>query len=260
MRTTHWFTLLLTAIIFLGCNRGARREQQDVEFRFNRGKEYFQDEKYYKAIEDFNYVVLNNPGGEHADDAQLFVADAHYELSEYVVASSEYRRLMRRYPESPLVEQAQYKLGMCLVELSPHYQLEQQYTRQAINTMQSFLESYPYSQYAEELTGLIDELRAKLAHKMYSNGHLYYVLRQYDSAIIYYDELLSQYYDTPWANITRLERAKSLMNLDRDEEAITQIRELLNRDPEEEIRIEAESLLQELSETPAVADNSKDLE
>ena len=178
-----------------------------------------------------------------------------------MVAASEYRRLLRRYPESPLVEQAQYKLGMCFVELSPHYALDQEYTRQAIRTLQNFLEDFPYSKYKDEITAQIDGLRGKLAHKAYSNGHLYYVLRQYDSAVIYYDELLAQFYDTDWANPARLDRAKSLVKLGREEDAIQQIRELLDRQPNEEIRIEAESLLQELTEQPAeVAENADDLE
>lgn len=259
-RISQLIVLSIGILFLFSCNKATRQQQQDVDFRFNRGKKYFDKGSYYKAIDEFNFVVLNNPGGERADDAQLFVADSHFELEEYVVAASEYRRLMRRYPSSPLVEQAQYKLGMCFVELSPHYGLDQEYTEQAIATLQNFLEEYPYSQYAEEITEQIDNLREKLAHKTYSNGHLYYILRQYDSAIIYYDQLLERYYDTSYANQTRLERAKSLVELDRSDEAVTQLRELINRNPSEEIRIEAESILQELGNAPAVAENPDDLE
>ncbi|MBD3275821.1 MAG: outer membrane protein assembly factor BamD [Candidatus Marinimicrobia bacterium] len=238
--------ILLISIIFIGCNSATRQQIQDVEFRFDRGKQLFQDGKYYKAIDDFNYVVLNNPGGVNADDAQLFIADSHFEVREFVVAASEYQRLMTRYPESPLVEQAQYKLGMCFVELSPHYQLQQDYTQKAINTLQNFIEDFPNSTYKNQITEQIDNLRAKLAHKMYSNGHLYFVLRQYDSAIIYYDQILSGFYDTEWANISRLERGKSLMKMDRIDEARVQLQDLVNRDAEQALKSEARRLLQEL--------------
>ncbi len=237
--------IFVLVVSVLGCNRATRVESQDTDFRFNRGKQRFQEGKYYRAIDDFNFVVLNSPGDDRADDAQLFLADSHFEMKEYMVAASEYRRLAQKYPESPLVEQARYKLGLCLVNLSPHYQLQQEYTRQAINTLQGFVEDYPYSTHAEEVTQLIEELRTKLAHKVYSNAHLYYILRQYDSALIYYDQLINNYYDTPWADLTRLERAKSLLRLDRTTEARTELEDLLQREPRRDIRSEARRLLQE---------------
>ncbi len=256
--------VIVFGVILMGCNSATREQIQDVQFRFDRGQELFQNGKYYKAIDDFNYVVLNNPGGVNADDAQLYIADSHFEIGEYVVAASEYQRLMSRYPESPLVEQAQYKLGMCFVELSPHYQLQQDYTRKAINTLQNFIEEFPNSQYREQITDQIDELREKLAHKMYSNGHLYFVLRQYDSAIIYYDQILAGYYDTSWANISRFERAKSLMKMERVTEARTQLQDLLSRDIDQAIESEARRILQDLQEendnTPDSISQAEDVE
>ena len=253
MRLQTILIFVLMAGLLMSCSQASRQQDRNLEFRFNRGQDYFENGKYYKAIEEFKFVVLNNPGGEMADDAQLYLADSHFEVGEYVVAASEYRRLMRRYPESPLVEQAQYKLGMCFVELSPHYQLDQDYTRQAITTLQNFLEQYPNSKYSDKITRQIQTLRNKLAHKSYSNGHLYFILDQYDSALIYYNNLLDQYYDTEWANQARLERAKCLIELGRQEEALAQVEELLTRSPNQDIRVEARRLRDELRKQVGVA-------
>ncbi len=244
----------------IGCNKATQQQIQSVDFRFHRGQKYFEKGKYYKAIDDFNFVVLNSPGSEFADDAQLYIGDSNYNLEQYVVAASEYQRLMRRYPESPLVEQAQYKLGLCFVQLSPMYKLDQDYTEQAIKTMQDFLEEFPKSEYKKKITGLIDKLRGKLAHKRYSNAHLYYVLRQYDSAIIYLDELLNQYYDTPWANPGRLLRAKSLVKLGRNAEAQTQLEDLLKRNPKSAIRAEAKQLLQDIADEDQPVSQAQEVE
>lgn len=259
------FDLLVLSFLFLttgliGCNGVTRVESQDPNFRFNRGKENFQKGRYYKAIDDFNFVVLNNPGDAQADDAQLFIADSHYEVKEYMVAASEYRRLIQKYPESPLVEQARYKLGLCLVKLSPGYQLEQVYTEQAMNTLQGFIEDYPNSKYKEEVMKLIGELRGKLAHKIYSNGHLYFVLHHYESAIIYCDQLLNNYYDTPWANPARLEKAKALVKLDRSVQAQTILEDLLARNPKSAIQEEAKKLLEDLKPQPSAITQAKGTE
>jgi len=260
MRKLSFILISVLLLGLLGCNKATQKQIQSVDFRFHRGQKYFDDGKYYKAIDDFNFVVLNSPGSEFADDAQLYIGDANFNLEQYVVAASEYRRLLRRYPESPLVEQAQYKLGMCFVKLSPKYKLEQNYTHQAIETMQNFLEEFPNSTYKDEITGLIDQLRAKLAHKRYSNAHLYYVLRQYDSAIIYLDELLEQYYDTPWANRARLLKAKSLVKLGREAEAQAELEELLNRSPKEDVKTEAEQLLNKVKGIEEPVSQARELE
>jgi len=264
MLKTKLGTLLAVLTVLLsglaGCNSATRVQSQDPNFRFTRGKEYFEQGKYYKAIDDFNFVVLNNPGDTRADDAQLFIADAHYEVKEYMVAASEYRRLIQKYPESALVEQARYKLGLCLVQLSPDYQLEQQYTEQAMNTLQGFLEDYPASKYKEEVTKLIGELRGKMAHKIYSNAHLYYVLHHYESAVIYCDQLLNNYYDTPWANPTRLEKAKSLVKLDRSVEARTLLEDLLSRNPKQQIQENAKQMIEELQPSSSAITQAKGME
>jgi len=240
--------LLVVSVVagLMGCNRAARNESQDIDFRFTRGQERFENNRYYRAIDDFNFVVLNSPADARADDAQLYLADSYYEMNNFLIAASEYRRLVQRYPESPLTEQARYKLGLCLVELSPHYQLEQDYTTQAINTLQRFIEDFPTSQYREQVTNLIDELRAKLAHKLYSNAHLYFIQRRYESSLIYHEQLLSNYYDTMWANQSRLERARALLELERPEEARTQLEDLLQRDIDSELRNEARRVLQQI--------------
>jgi len=260
MRKFIFILSLLFVFSLITCNKATRQQEQNLDFRFQRGQQYFDDGKYYKALNDFNFVVLNSPGSPYADDAQLYIADCYYNQDEYIVAVSEYQRLMRRYPESPLIEQAQYKLSMCFVELSPTYKLDQSYTEQAINTMQSFLENFPNSEYKEKITKLIGELRDKLAHKKYTNARLYYVLRQYDSAIIYLDQLLEQYYDTDWANPGRLLRAKSLLKMGRNEEAATELGDLLSRDPKEDIKTEATALLHEATQTPTPASQTEDLE
>ena len=56
----------------------------------------------------------------------------------------------------------------------------------------------------EDVEEMIQELRSKLAKKVYESANLYVKLQEYESAIIYLNSLLDIYYDTSWADEGRL--------------------------------------------------------
>ncbi|HDR04565.1 MAG TPA: outer membrane protein assembly factor BamD [Candidatus Marinimicrobia bacterium] len=192
-----------TAILFLvltlaSCSGKKEILSDSLQERFEQGLAEYEKEKYYKAIDHFTFVVFNSPGSEIADDAQLYLADCHFNLKEYLVAIDEYQRLIRRWPASPLVESARYKIAASYNELSPTYQRDQTYTHQAIQSYQRFLEDYPYSNNSDVAMGKIKELRSKLAKKAYDSGKLYMVLHEWKAAVISFEELVDSYWDTEW--------------------------------------------------------------
>lgn len=163
--------------------------------RYEKGLELFNNQKYYKAIDHFTFVVYNAPGSDIADDAQFKLASCHYHLKEYLVAIDEFRRLMLRWPASELVEEADFMIGESFNMLSPVYHRDQTYTYEAIRQYQDFIQTYPYSKYRNIAEQRIQELRMKLAQKVYDSGKLYMVLREWNSAVITFEEILNNYYD-----------------------------------------------------------------
>ena len=81
-------------------------------------------------------------------------------------------------------------------QLSPSFRLDQQYTNQAINQLQNFINTYPNSERLSDANALIDELRKKLEQKAFDSGILYYDIRQYASAIQALENLLKDFPET----------------------------------------------------------------
>jgi outer membrane protein assembly factor BamD len=211
--------LVLLINVLSGCSQKPSLNEEDLNARFQKGVELYEEERYLRAIDEFTYVVLNAPGTELADDAQLYLGDSHYQLKEYVVAISEYERLVQRMPSSPLVEEARFRIGKSYYELSPAYALDQVNTENAIQVFQSFLDDYPDSKHRDEVNEMIQILRGKLGKKSLENARLYKILREWEAAIIYYDDVLDNYYDTPWAQFAAVEKAECLVQLGKLEEA-----------------------------------------
>src|SRR5262249_36720928 len=123
----------------------------------------------------------------------------------------EYQALQRNFRSSPLVADAMFRIGMSYYDLSPRSTLDQTYTKKAIESFQSFIDLFPANQQVPLAEEKIRELNNKLSQKLYDGGKLYMKMEYYKSAIKYFDAVMDQYHDTPYAEPAHLEKVKALM-------------------------------------------------
>ncbi|MCF7885737.1 MAG: outer membrane protein assembly factor BamD [Candidatus Marinimicrobia bacterium] len=215
----HKLIYLVLGVALLVSCAGNRSQtfERGSEYYVN-GKKAFDNEKWLKAIDNLKLFILNNPGSQQADSAQYFLAESYYNNKEYLMAISEYRQLKNKYSYSPLVEEGSYKMAKSYVKLSPNYHLDQQNTRRAIRYCQSFISNFPNSKYVEEVEKDIQNMRNKLGHKLFTSGDLYRKMHRWEAAVIYFNEMIDQYYDTEWVIDAKLEKAFCLIKLRRFEE------------------------------------------
>jgi len=226
----------LMFIIFFLTDCAGKKERIFTGYRkyYDKGVVAFGKKKWEKAIENFSMALLNSPGGELADDAQFYLGECYFNKKEYLLAISEYQQLTERYTYSPLVEDAYYKIAVSYFKLSPKYQLAQESTLKSLQSLQDFLDAFPDSKYRGDVEEKIQGIRNKLARKIYESGCLYRKLEEWDSAIIYLDNLLEMYYDTKWALDTKLEKAHCLIKLRKFNEYHALIAEIRNEDDSQE--------------------------
>lgn len=228
MKRNILITLTLTSLILLSSCSSSKEGKNDTEGtrektyieRYEDGLKAFENKKYYQSIEDFNFVVFNAPGSDIADDAQFYLASANLEMKEYLVAIEEFQSLLRRWPASDLYEEARFKIAECYFMHSPGYQRDQESIDKAILSYQDFIDEYPFSDKRPNAEARIKELRTGLAKKIYEAGNLYMVLREWNAAIVTFQEILDSYYDTSIINDTYLDIATSQSKLNRREEMI----------------------------------------
>ncbi len=191
------FAMLLTMLS--GCAGRRKWVDQPADVAWEKIQNYYGRKKYLDAVEHLEIFLINHAGTAKADSAQFILAESHFKMKEYIIAAAEYEKLVSQYPQSPLVEEASYKMGLSFYKLSPKYSLDQSYTHRAFDSFQLFLEEFPASEYKSDALDMIDEIRDKLAKKVFENGRLYQKVKEYDAARIYYDEVLNNYYDTEYA-------------------------------------------------------------
>jgi outer membrane protein assembly factor BamD len=105
---------------------------------------------------------------------------------------------------SPHVRLARYRICQSYEKSSPKFYFDQDATDRAIQKYQEFIEDFPDSEYRDEATATIRELRNKLSQKMYESAILYVKMEEYDAAVNYLKDLLELYFDTNYADKARL--------------------------------------------------------
>ncbi len=201
--------LLLLVIVFIGaCSRQKIKPNISNEERMRIAEKLFNDGDYLDARTQFRIVILNSPGGSLSDKAQFYYAECHFRLKEYILAIAEYEKLIRMYANSEYVDDAQFQIGLSYFKLSPKAALDQTYTEKAIEEFQKFLEDYPQSELAPRAKDYMRKCREKLALKNFKNGESYRKRALYRAALVYYDYVLDNYYDTKYAELSLWEKAE----------------------------------------------------
>ena len=211
------FTLLI--LVLTGCGKHKIKPNISGEERMKIAEEMFNDGDYLDARTQFRIVILNSPGGTLSDKAQFYYAECHFKVKEYILAIAEYEKTTRIYANSEYVDDAQYQIGMSYYKLSPKAALDQSYTEKAIEEFQKFLEDYPGSDLVPKTNEYMRKCRDKLAQKNFKNGESYRKRALFRSALVYYDFVLDNYYDTKFAEKSLWEKAECYRQLSEAEQA-----------------------------------------
>lgn len=230
------------ALLVIGCSSSKEVESLSAEVRFAQAMREFNGENYLEAIEDFKIVTVQFPGSAIADDAQFHIAECRYRRSEYILAGAEYDMLIRTMPSSPLVVKARYMKAMSGYNLSPKSELDQKYTREAIDDFQTCIEYSPTDSLSKEAARRIVELNNKLAKKELENGKLYYRLEFYKAAITYFDNVLDRFHDTEFADDALLGKARAMRDRGDFAGALDAINLFFQKYPASDLKNEVDAL------------------
>ena len=209
-------TFLIVTItgIFSACTsaNGPNINSDDPETAFSVAMKSFNSKDYLQAITDFSYIKVRFSGSAIVDEAQYYLAMSHFKRDDFILAAFEFETLIKSYPTSELVNQARFNMALSYFNLSPEYYLDQTYTQIAIDEFQNYIELYSDDPKVAEAKDKINQLRNKIALKYFKNAELYISLNEQNAALIYYDYVLKDYFDSQYADDALLGKITVLVN------------------------------------------------
>ena len=187
-----------------GCSKKDVYLEEELYPRFEKAMKFFNKGKYSRAKDEFDYIIMSNPGSKIANESHYFMAESMFQLEEYAEASTAFDRYVRFSPDYSKIEESRYRICECAINLSNLYQRDQSQTHYALEQLQMFIEDFPESDFLDDAEEAILSLRLKLARKDYEVGRMYLKSEEYDSAVIYFQSVLNHYYDTSFADDARI--------------------------------------------------------
>jgi outer membrane protein assembly factor BamD len=122
--------------------------------------------------------------------AYYYLAQSQSRNGEYLLAAGTYNRLIDAFPQDSLVDDAFYLSGLAYEREWRQPQLDPTYGKNAQTAFESLVGSFPDSQYAPLAKKELDKLDEWFARKDYDTGYLYLKRKAFDSAIIYFKDVI----------------------------------------------------------------------
>lgn len=199
--------------------------QDNVTARFQEGKAAFEKENYQDAIRIFEEIRIQAPTSAVAAEAAYLQGLSRFKMESFSSAAVDFRNVRRNYAGNPLAARAQYMVGESYFEMSPKAELDQTYALHALNEYQVFLRDFPKAEASlvDSAQSRIRDIRSKLAHKVLLAAELYVKTEEYKSAVIYFERVLDQFYDSEYAPEAQLRLAELAYQRRKNDEAKFQL-------------------------------------
>jgi len=217
-------SLTLCMALLSACgSSSSTKSENTLKENFIRAKALYDKKDYTAAQLEFEKLTYITRATELEGDVAFYEAQCYFFDEQYLLALDGYQQILRNLPNTPYLKDATFQQAMCLFKLSPPYALDQDYTKQAVQQFQTFIDYYPASDSVKIADANIKTCRNKLAHKDVENAELYFKLRAYKAATIYFTNVIENYIDTDYFEAALLGRIKTHVERSRWADAKTDI-------------------------------------
>ena len=157
---------LALALVLLAACSSTRKLGPDEYF--DEATTAFEKEEYEIAIKSYKEMLDQYPFSEHAEEAELRIAHAHYKNRQYPEAVAAFNDFQRMHPMSAHLPEVYYLLGMSYMDQMRTIDRDQSASENAHGWFRVVLDRYPESSYADKARHEIAVCREALAeHELY---------------------------------------------------------------------------------------------
>ncbi len=265
---------LLFAVIFLtACSEYQKvLKNEDVKPKYDLAEKYYAEGDYKRAKRLFEQIAPKYVGKPQGERVMFFFADSYFKTKDYYLSGYQFERFIKSYPKSDKIQEATFLGAKSYYELSPEYSLDQTDTNKALAKLQSFINTYPESEFFADANEMAKELTAKKQKKQIEIAKQFNKLGQFNypilvSAITSLDNFIS---DNPGsvyreeALYYRIEAATSLAlnstenrKKERLEDAQASYNTLMRYFPESQFKKKADNLSEKIQKELSEYSNSK---
>jgi outer membrane protein assembly factor BamD len=130
---------------------------------------------------------------EELAQARYYVAECNFQLGDHLQAASDFRKVADEFSTSEYAPLALLRAGDANLRLWRRPELDPSYGEAALAIYQELTGRFPDSQAAARARPHVRRLENQFAEKTYKNGMFYLRRKAFDSAIIYFKDVIANY-------------------------------------------------------------------
>jgi outer membrane protein assembly factor BamD len=170
-------------LLIASCSPFSKLQKKGTqEEKYKAANEYYKKADWYRAGVLFEELIPVLKGSNESEMAQFYYAYTQYHQQLYSVSAQLFQRFYETFARSDKAQEAQYLYALSQFKDTPKFNLDQSNTVTATSALQDFINAYPESEYREECTKMILELRRRLEQKAYEKAKQYHKISGFNIA------------------------------------------------------------------------------
>jgi len=255
MRKHILIGVIIISLFALNCKKNEM--EIDPSIASNEQALFETGQKYIKKNPEKGRLYLRQvidafPQSFYAQRAMLAIADSYYSKGDegsMILAASEYREFISRFPFSPSAPYAQYRIAMSYFTKAKKPGKDQTKTKTALEEFKTLITKYPNSEEAEQANENIRKCEERLAKHSFIIAKHYHKVRAYNASIDRLQEILTKYPHFSEMDRLYFYLADSYYQSKRQEQALPYFRKLISDYPDSKMAKKATKKLEEYEET-----------
>jgi outer membrane protein assembly factor BamD len=243
LRVLSYLAVCSTLALLVAC-ASTQPANKSAQGYFKDGEEALASRKYEEAINQFKKVRETYSSPELTTQAELNIADAHFANKAYIEAAAAYDDFRKLHPTNEKLPYVMYRLALSHYHQITGIDTDQTPMKNAVATLESFLNRYPDSQYAPDARQKLTDCKDKQLEYENYVGNFYLRTGKYTSAIKRLNEALRRFPNAPKLDQTLWYLGKAYLKAGDKEQGNKILKRLSTEFPASPLNRDAAKLLQ----------------
>jgi outer membrane protein assembly factor BamD len=201
LKSNAFLTMALAFLILFtaSCSRFRRIEKSDDwKVKYQAGLKYYEKKDYYRTAILFEQILPIVRGLPEGEKVEFYLAYCQYYEKTYLLASNQFKTFFENYGRSQLAEEAYFMYAYSLYVASPADNLDQKSSIEAMGAMQTYVNQYPDSKFADRANEVIAASQKKLEKKGFEGAKQYLKLKYYQAAVVSFENFKKSFPDSQY--------------------------------------------------------------
>jgi outer membrane protein assembly factor BamD len=190
---------LFVIVLFSSCSEYQKAlKNEDAAVKLDMATKMYESGKFNHSLRLIEQIAGVYRGRPDAEQLFYMYAQSYFKTRQYYLAGYQFESFVSAYPKSDKVIESAFLGAKSYSMLSPVYSLDQTDTNKAIEKLQSFIDTYPNSEYIAEANTITKTLNGKLEKKVFENAKGYNTISDFKSALIALDNFIADFPGTSY--------------------------------------------------------------